>query len=679
MIQASASLKLCLFTTRPLTASSSTPLLRNGWFYVSSNGPDKGKGPKKTQVHRYTMERQPPYRVDPTSEKLIIEWKSDGHNGGGMAFGHDGMFYVTSGDGSSDSDRLLSGQDMSSLLAKVLRIDVDHPDPGKAYSIPKDNPFVGMKDARPEIWAYGFRNPWRMTVDRKTGFLWVGQNGQDLWEQAYLVQKGENYGWSLMEGSHPFYPDRKPGPTPIVKPTIEHHHSEARSLTGGIVYYGDKLPELRGAYVYGDYSTGKIWAMKHDGEKPLWHKELADGRLQITGFGTDSKGEILIADHQGGGKGNFYTLEPMPRDARPADFPSKLSETGLFASVKGHVIQPALIPYSVIAPLWGDNAVKERWIALPSGEGETRIDFENTRGWKFPDGAVIVKSFALEMEEGTASSKKWVETRLLTRDRGEWFGYSYAWNDEQTEAFLVEGKGRDRDFEIHRPQGARKQVWHYPSRTECMVCHSRAANWVLGLQTLQMNKEHNYGGVRDNQLRTLDHIGVLKADWAEETRKVLTAEADVLGLKNTDRDAFLARHTPAGPPVEAFIKVMSVEKGRRLVDPYDSMQDIALRARAYLHSNCAQCHVEAGGGNALIDLEFTTKLDKMNLIDVRAQHDAFGLKDAKLIAPARPEGSVLLHRMSCRGPGQMPPLATSRVDQAAVNVLTEWVRSLNAK
>ena len=165
-------------------------------------------------------------------------------------------------------------------------------------SVPKDNPFVNLKDARPETWAYGFRNPWRLTVDSKTGHIWVGQNGQDLWEQAFLIEKGANYGWSVLEGSHPFYPTRKAGPTPFVKPTVEHHHNEARSLTGGIVYHGKKFPDLQGAYVYGDYSTGKIWGVKHDGKKVVWHRELTDTTLQITGFGTDASGEILILDHR---------------------------------------------------------------------------------------------------------------------------------------------------------------------------------------------------------------------------------------------------------------------------------------------------------------------------------------------------------------------------------------------
>jgi uncharacterized repeat protein (TIGR03806 family) len=608
---------------------------KNGYIYLGLNEPSSG-APKKTKVVRYTINPKPPYTFDPKSRKVIIEWLSDGHNGAGLAFGHDGMLYVTSGDGTSDSDTNIVGQDMSTLLAKVLRIDVDHPEPGKAYAVPKDNPFLSLKGARPEIWAYGLRNPWRMTADEKTGHIWVAQNGQDLWEQAYLVKKGDNYGWSVMEGGHPFYPTRKAGPTPFVKPTVEHPHSEARSLTGGIVYYGSKLPELRGAYIYGDYSTGKVWGVRHDGTKIIWHKELADTRLQITAFAADSRGEILIADHRGEDKGGFYTLEPTPPTG-PSSFPRTLSASGLFRSVKNHEMEPALIPYSVNAPLWGDKAFKKRWIALPGAD--SKIDFTTSRGWNFPEGTVLVKSFGLELEESNPASRRWIETRFLTKQQGEWYGYSYAWNDEQTEGFLVEGSGKDRRFEIgvpksaKHPDGKRTQVWHYPSRTECMVCHSRAAIWVLGLTELQMNKVHDYGHVKDNQLRTLEHLGLFKIDYAKK-------------------------------------------KYRSLVDPYDPKADLTLRARSYLHSNCSQCHVEAGGGNAQFDAEFTTALDKTTLINVKPQHHTFNIPDARLIAPGHPERSVLLYRVSHRKEGHMPPLATSMVDEPAVAMLREWIRQM---
>ncbi len=658
---------------------------KNGYLYLGAKGPATGpSSAKKCQVIRYAMETRAPYRVDPRSARVIIEWPSDGHDGLGMGFGADGMFYVTSGDGTSDSDTHVVGQDMTSLLAKVLRIDVDHPQPGKPYAVPKDNPFVGAKDGtRPEIWALGLRNPWRLTVDQKTGHVWVGQNGQDLYEQAFLVMKGDNYGWSVNEGSHPFYPNRARGPNFFTPPTIEHPHSEFRSLTGGIVYYGPAHPDLHGAYVYGDYSTGQVWAMKHDGNKPLWHKKIADTRLAITGFGADSRGELLVVDYRGQNKGAFYALEPTPPDDSAAKFPRKLSESGLFQSVKGHVMQPSMIPYSVNAVLWSDGAAKERWLGIPEGG---KIEFTTWRGWNLPDRTVIVKSFYIEQEEGNPQSRRWIETRFLTRQQGEWFGYSYAWNDEETEGTLVEAKGRDRAFTIQvpksaeHPDGRRSLLWHYPSRTECMVCHSRAANWVLGLTELQMNKTHDYGGgVCENQLRVFERIGLFQVNWATEARDRLRDKLKADGLTEKDANAYLDRQTATRGQREAVLSSLLTvppERLRKLVDPHDPKQDLTLLVRSYLHSNCAQCHVEAGGGNAQMELEFTTPLDKARIVNAKPLHDTFGLKDAKLVAPGHPERSVLLHRISNRDKGHMPPLATRVVDRQTVQMMHDWIVQL---
>jgi uncharacterized repeat protein (TIGR03806 family) len=616
----------------------------NSFVYVGWNSKPPGAKSHCTRVTRYTMDRAPPYAIDLKTARLVIEWESHGHNGGAVCFGTDGMLYVTSGDGTSDSDTNLMGQRTDTLLAKVRRIDVDWPDDGKAYSVPKDNPFVGDERFAPETWAYGLRNPWRICCDEKTGHVWVGNNGQDLWELAHLVRKGENYGWSVTEGSAPFYPSRKAGPTPITKPTIEHHHSEARSLTGGVVYQGDKLPGLRGAYLYGDYSTGRIWAMKHDGTTPLWHKELASARLQITGFGTDSKGELLVCDHRGNGEGGLYTLEPTPTDLPPSTFPRKLSDSGLFDSVRDHRMKPGVVPYSVNAPFWSDGMRKERWIALPAGEA---ITYTRTRGWNFPDRTVIVKSFALP------DSRRWVETRFLTKQGTEWFGYTYVWNEAGTDAELVPAGGMDREFTVN----GRRQVWHYPSRAECLVCHSRAQNFVLGLCTVQMNKDHDYGGRTDNQLRTLHHIGMLQVDWAAEAKAALGKWAAAKGQGRAD--------------VAAVCDLLP-----RLVDPYDPTQDLTKRARSWLHANCSSCHVEAGGGNARMELESATAADKMRLLGEKPLHAAFDLPDARLIAPGHPERSVVLKRVGMRGPGQMPPLSTNRIDEAGLALLREWVAAM---
>ena len=665
----------------------------NGYIYVGSNGASlspmtplvkeegkKEKAKKKTRVTRYTMQTKPPYAIVPKSEKPIIDVVSNGHNGAALVFGHDGMLYITTGDGTSDSDTDVVGQDMSTLLAKILRIDVDSPAPGKAYSVPKDNPFVTMKGARPEIWALGLRNPWRMCVDEKTGHIWCAQNGQDLWEQAFLVKKGDNYGWSVMEGSHPFWLERKLAPVPLTKPTVEHHHSEARSLTGGLVYYGKKHPDLVGHYIYGDYSTGKVWAVKHDGEKILSHKEIADTRLIITGFGTDSKGEILIADFHKGDTAGLYTLVPTPAEKRMTTFPKKLSESGLFKSVKGHVMEDSLIPYSVNAVLWSDGAAKQRWLGLPK---EANVDYRKSRGWEFPDQTVIVKSFYIDTVEGDPKSRRWIETRFLTRQGTEWYGYSYAWNDAESEGTLVESNGADREYTIKTKAGEKKLNWRYPSRSECMVCHSRAAHYVLGFSELQMNHVHEYGAVKENQLAVFERLDLFKKfNWSSEAHDKMRKDLKNKGRTTKEINDEIARRTSTRDQRTASpssLLPFAPETAPKLVDPYDKKQDLAARVRSYLHSNCAQCHVEAGGGNSAMELEFTKTLEQMKIIDVVPVHDKFGIKDAKIVAPGHPERSILLHRISHRDKGHMPPLATRVVDQVMVEAIREWIRTMKAE
>jgi len=304
---------------------------------------------------------------------------------------------------------------------------------------------------------------------------------------------------------------------------------------------------------------------------------------------------------------------------------------------------------------------KERFIALPAGGG---IGVTGNRGWNFPDKSVLVKSFALDTKEGDPASRKWVETRFMTKQAGEWYGYSYLWNDAGTDATLIDAKGMDKEFTIATATGERKQIWHYPSRAECMVCHSRAQNYVLGLCELQMNKEHVYpSGRSDNQIRELEHLGMLKVDWLADVRGKLAEDAKPLA----DQRA----------PKPTAMLTRSLTEMKALVDPHDKQQPLEARARSWLHANCSSCHVEAGGGNALMELEFVTKLDKMRVVDVKPVHTTFDLKDAKLLVPGAPERSVLVHRIGLRGvSGQMPPMSSNRVDEAGLALMREWVMSL---
>ncbi|MFP6672807.1 MAG: PQQ-dependent sugar dehydrogenase [Pirellulaceae bacterium] len=652
--------------------------LSNGYMYLGDNAAVDG-GPKKSRVVRYTMQRETPFKIVPDSEKIIIQWDSNGHNGAAVVFGHDGMMYITSGDGTSDSDDNITGQGLDHLLAKVLRIDVDHPDAGREYGVPKDNPLVGKKGLRPETWCVGMRNPWRMTVDARTGHIWVGNNGQDLWEQAYLIKRAANYGWSVYEGGQPFYLQRQlaPAPMQLTKPTVEHHHTEARSLTGGVVYYGKQYPKLQGSYIYGDYSTGKIWAVRHDGEKIQYHQEIADSTLAISAFAADVDGELLILDHRGGDAGGFYRLQPSVRQEQARPFPRKLSETGLFKSVPGHVVQPSLIPYSVNASLWSDGAVKQRYLALP--KADSKIDFTQSRAWGLPDQTVLVKSFALEMKEGQAASRKWIETRLLTRQDGEWVGYSYAWNDQQTEAELVEKTGRDRVYQVQSATGPREQTWHYPSRSECMVCHSRAAGYLLGMSMMQMNKRHDYGGVVDHQFRTLEHLGLLRTSWHGQAVNKLRQQLTADGMPADQVKAHMDKVTKAsGQRTAPATSLLFQDPSgyRKLVDPYDPGEPLVERARSYLHANCAQCHVNAGGGNSQIDLEHNGDLSHLKAINVTSLHDKFGLAMPHIITPGDPEASTLFLRVNRRGKGQMPQLSTNVVDQRAVEMLRSWIKQM---
>lgn len=658
---------------------------KNGFIYVGANGKFGKEQPHKTRITRFETTRTGKFEIVKESARTIIEWDSNGHNGGAMCFGNDGMMYITSGDGTSDSDLNLAGQDTTRLLAKALRIDVDHPEGGKNYSVPKDNPWIGKKDFVPEAFAMGLRNPWRITCDKKTGNIWIGNNGQDLWETVYLLGKGDNYGWSVVEGTHPFYPDRKTGTKPFAPPAAEHHHVEARSLTGGVAYHGKRFPELAGYYIYGDYSTGKIWAIappEKGAKLPLKTREIADTPHQITGFAIDHDGELLILDHLTG----IHTLVPNPMAGKRGTFPVRLSQSGFFISVKDYKFRPGILPYEVNSPFWSDGAFKVRHLFLPDikdkdGKIVPQVVTHSSSGpWNFPDGTVLIKSFALEFKPGQESSRRWIETRFMVKEDNEWTGYTYAWDTDGRDATLVEAGGQNMEFDIGKDDKSDKQLWRYPSRAECMVCHSRASGFVLGLCDLQLNREVVRDGEKVNQIAWLESRGRVVQSIGTARLDQLRERGKQLGLKDGPLEAWVALRTPEGGfRSQAAIFDSDPSRFPSLPNPVDTKAGtIEQRVRSYLHVNCSTCHVEAGGGNSKIRLEMGASLAQMNLLDIKPSHDSFGLKDARLVSPGAPERSVLLHRIKTTGEGKMPPVGRNKTDPDGAKLIEEWIRSLPA-
>lgn len=242
-------------------------------------------------------------RADPATRRdiLVVEQPYSNHNGGNLVFGPDGFLYIGLGDGGSGGDPHGNGQSLSTLLGKMLRIDPQLS--GEApFRVPADNPFVGRADARPAIWAYGLRNPWRYSFDRLTGDLWIGDVGQTEWEEVDVQPAGssggENYGWNILEGSHPFFGDELPDG---VAPIYEYSHAEGGcTVIGGYAYRGDAIPELTGAYLFGDLCIGEIEALLVENGRVTGHAALGPVVENLSSFGEDADGELYAMSLSGG-------------------------------------------------------------------------------------------------------------------------------------------------------------------------------------------------------------------------------------------------------------------------------------------------------------------------------------------------------------------------------------------
>ncbi len=630
---------------------------QNRYCYIQYNLQPKVRKrnfPNGARISRFVVPDTDPPKVDISSEVILIEWLAGGHNGCTLKFGPDGMLYFSAGDAADPDppDDLNTGQDLSDLLSSILRIDVDHPDKGRQYSIPADNPFVKTPGARGEIYAYGFRNPFRMSFDSKTGNLWAGDVGWELWETAHCVKPGGNYGWSIVEALNPVHPDGKRGPTEIIKPQAAVFHTDGSSMTGGIVYRGTKLPALSGQYIFGDWQTGRIWSAKCIGPKEdnlePYH-EIAQTDHRLVCFAEEPDHELLILDHGGGG---LFRLIPNPEASVKSNFPHKLSETGLFSSVKDQTPAPGVQPFTINAPQWLDGAVAERWIAIPNdlkaywGKGVWGDDKPF-----YPKNTVLVRTITLPK---APTSPKHVETQLLHYDGRQWHAYSYAWNDSQDDAELVPASGAEHPYMVGdatAKDGARRQNWHYASRTQCMTCHNVWCDYALAFNAPQLDRMAKLTpeGPERNQLQAFRELGLLHEPHVEPPPK-------------------RKPNQPPPPPPEKIA----------LTNPYDAAGNLNERARSYLHVNCSQCHRFGGGGTALIDVRKEQHREELKAIDQRPLLGDFGLEGARLICTGDPARSVLLYRTSKLGRGRMPHIGSELVDVDGVRMLEQWIQSLGA-
>ncbi len=580
-----------------------------------------------TRVSRLRMKNTDPPVVDASSEQVLIRWPSGGHNGGCMRFGTDGYLYISTGDGFGPNppDKRNTGQDVSDLLGSVLRIDIDRHDNGKPYAIPSDNPFVDLDGARAEIWAYGLRNPWKFGIDRQSGEIYVADNGWESWEMVHRIQRGGNCGWPIMEGRALLRAEVKRGPTPIIPPVKDHAHTEANSVIGGPVYRGEFFKDLNGSFVYGDYITGTIWALRSDGGNNFSHRTLVDTNLRIVDFAEGGEGELYVLDYDFDGR--IYQLVPSGLKDTSADFPRRLSETGLFKSLENLQPEAGVIPYRVRAPRWLDGARSQRFIAIP---GVASTSLSDHQGAAYPAGTVLVKHLWF----GRPGAKPIpVETQILHYEQDQWRPYSYLWDKDGKDALLVDSIGADRALRIPNPvapERPRERTWHVGAQNECKLCHNVGSNFVLGFNAPQLDFPKRPAG---------------QLDWL------------------------------AAKGVIDSVPKMADNDPRRLVNPHDVEQPLDDRARSYLHVNCASCHHPRGNAIVSFYLRRDMPFDQLNT-NKRTGIGTFGMRDAKLLTPGDPYRSVISYRMSKLGYARMPYIGSRVVDSRGVALVMNWIRSL---
>jgi uncharacterized repeat protein (TIGR03806 family) len=602
-------------------------------------------------------------RGDPSSEQVLLNFRLEGgvHRGGGLDFDADGILFLSIGD-QTDGDSAQSTED--NFNGSVLRIDVNVIDTGDGtwtcpsgshmprrtlsglgevsglyYCIPNDNPWLdpggGLLE---EYCAVGLRNPFRLSVDRPTGRVWVGDVGGNRHEEVDVIECGNNYGWPFREGLGPG-PRSEPASYigVLTDPVIELSRTEAASITGGYVYRGTRFPELVGQYIFGDFIKNSIWALSLDVGTMTGTKtrltSYSPGNL-VT-FALDRDGEILFTDIYS--SGSIYRLDRVG-DLQP-DAPALLSQTGAFANMAAATPSDFWMPYGLNQPFWSDGATKFRFMALPSdgvrNTSSEQVAFSSNGDWGFPVGTVFMKHFELTLDHVEPIDTTRLETRFLVLgEDNEWYGITYRWRANQLEADLLTTSATA-DYQIRDPDGSsRDQTWYFPTRLDCLSCHRSGSGGALGASTHQLNGDFTYPstGLTDNQLETWDDLGLFTG---------------------------------------SLPSVASLPKAPGYADVTAPLQD---RARSWLDSNCGYCH-RPGEVDAGFDLRFTTAFADQNLLFTEVRDD-LGRPGTVVVYPGNPVLSALWQRSAAVGDIAMPPLAKALAETPAVDLLEAWIERL---
>jgi glucose/arabinose dehydrogenase len=634
----------------------------NRFFYVFYTSVKTGAPDNTNVLARFRTSAANRNRGDPATEVRFITQpdEAENHNGGDLHFGPDGYLYLSLGDEGGAEGQFGNTQKITKdFFSAIIRIDVDkrpgslppnpHPAASTNYAIPPDNPFIGATSfngltinpnaVRTEFWAVGLRNPWRWSFDDNTGVLYCGDVGQTTREEIDFIEKGKNYGWNYWEGNLQRTNSEQIPPGFVhAPPLLDYPRSAGFAVTGGRVYRGQRMSQLYGAYLYGDYGSGNIWAFRHTGTNVTQNTLLftddlnSIGAAGISAFGVDpSNGDMLYADEQNGTNGRIKRIVATATAGAP--IPPLLSGTGAFTNLATLGVAPGIVAYDVNVPFWSDHAIKSRWFSLPNTN--LTIGFNSTNNWSFPTGTVWIKHFELELTNGVPASRKRLETRFIVRNTNGVYGVTYRWTTPPTNAVLVAEEGRDEPFLINDGGGLlRTQVWHYPSRSECLQCHSAVGGFGVGFNTPQLNRDRDYGGMVTNQLLALSQAGYFDTN--------LTSVGGLLALAH----------------------------------PTNTSASLEFKARSYLAANCAQCHQPGGISFALWDANISTATANAGILN-GALVNNLGDTNNRVIVPGSLSNSVLLTRLSTPSL-RMPPLDSTLLDPQGISLITEWIGSLAA-